>query len=83
MTETLLAENEILKRRVAELEAERDAFMKDFKKGFEQQIHRDHGIYRCDICKYGGDYLNTDEVGEKCPKGCDGYSHWEWGGLND
>ena len=63
--------------------AERDAFMEDFKKGFEQQIRRGHGIYRCDICKYGGDYLNTDEVGEKCPKGCDGYNHWEWRGIDE
>ena len=33
MTETLLAENEILKRRVAELEAERDKAVKDMRGG--------------------------------------------------
>ena len=37
------------------LEKERDDFMKDFKYGLENQIKRNRGPYRCDICKYIAD----------------------------
>lgn len=69
---------------ICQIKEERDAFMEDFKKGFEEQVHKDHGIYRCDICKHGGDYSGLDIVGKNCPKDCDGFNRWEWKGiLND
>lgn len=66
-----------------ELEAvkrERDALMEDFKKYRIRNIQQTSGVYACDLCKYGGDPYR-DEVGEKCPKGCDGLTKWEWRGL--
>lgn len=65
--------------------AERDAFMEDFKKGFRAQIEKEHGIFRCDICKYGGDdvicHINVDNF--RCPPKCNGYDYWEWRGVQN
>lgn len=81
--------NEALDRAISALKsidritAERDAFMEDFKKRFKEQTEKRYGIYRCDICKHGGpfdEYL-MGNVGHNCPKDCDGFSHWEWRGI--
>ena len=65
---------------ICQIKEERDSFMEDFKKGFEEQVKRRHGIFRCDICKYSLNHIN----GEGCVEECDGYNHWEWRGiLND
>ena len=62
------------------VERERDALMEDFEKYRIRNIQQTSGVYACDLCKYGGDPYR-DEVGKKCPKGCDGLTKWEWRGL--
>lgn len=59
---------------------ERDALLSDFLKGFQDQVQKEHGIYRCDICKYG---FENNPQGTTCHKEhCDGYTNWEWRGAN-
>ena len=55
------------------------AFMEDFKTGYEQQIQKKYGLYRCDMCIHRID----SDVGKLCPKDCDGYKHWKWKGIHE
>lgn len=64
----------------ASMKRERDALMEDFDKYRIRNIQQTSGVYACDLCKYGGDPYR-DEVGKKCPKGCDGMTKWKWRGL--
>ena len=75
MTDKLNAAND----EIAQLQAERDAALADFKLYRERNIKGECGVYACDLCKHGGRYEELDEI--KCPTGCMGVSHWEWRGV--
>ena len=62
------------------LKRQKKALMKDFEEYRTRNIQQTSGVYACDLCKHGGDPYR-DEVGKKCPKGCDGLTGWKWRGL--
>lgn len=64
----------------AELKRERDAALADFKCYRDRNIKREYGVYACDMCKHGGDPYDERTFEKPCPKGCEGYKHWEWRG---
>lgn len=79
----LSKECEELTTKCKQLERERDAFMDDFMRGFKKQVEEDHGIYRCDLCIHNrinvcGNGINVYD----CElAGCNGFSKWQWRGL--
>ena len=74
----LSKECEELTTKCKQLERERDAFMDDFLRGFKDQIEEGHGKYRCDICKHADSTRTRCRMG---PYGCNGFSKWQWRGL--
>ena len=80
ITGDALAYIQQLEDELAAVKRERDALMEDFDKYRIRNIQQTSGVYACDLCKYGGDPYR-DDVGKKCPKGCDGMTKWKWRGM--
>ncbi len=66
---------------IQQLERERDALLADFKLYRERNITRTSGVFACDLCKHGGNYMEIDEI--NCPEGCDGMKHFQWRGVKE